>query len=526
MRTCIRFIGITVLLSLFIPNISFSQNQENRIALVIGNGNYSVSPLRNPVNDASDIAAVLQKLGFYVIVKTDADQRAMENSIRDFGKKLRSGGVGLFYFAGHGMQVKGRNYLIPIGADIESESDVKYEAVDAGRVLGKMEDADNDLNIVILDACRDNPFARSFRSSSRGLARMDAPKGSIIAYATAPGMVAADGEGRNGVYTKHLLRHITTPGLTVEKVLKQVRVGVINETSEKQIPWESSSLVGEFHFASKRGIVVVKRPTAETQDSTELEKERRRLERERQELEKLKMEIEREKLETERRLLEKEKKKLAHIPKAGTVSPPISIRLEGEYHVNGTNPNGSRYQGKAVIQRHENGYKITWKIGKQTFYGSGTLSANTLNINWSGGLVVYTITENGVLKGIWASGKGTEDLIPIKLAYIPKAGRVSTSQVLPDPGNLTMYRKNYGATYYFSVTGKGSGYLFGTDIYTDDSELAAASVHAGILAPGQSGIVKVTIRPGQSSYRASWKNGVRSRSWGKWDSSYSVAPAN
>jgi hypothetical protein len=121
-----------------------------------------------------------------------------------------------------------------------------------------MEDAGNDLNIVILDACRDNPFTRSFRSGDRGLAKMDAPKGSLVAYATAPGSVAADGEGRNGIYTKYLLKYISNPNLKVEEVLKQVRVDVINETDEKQIPWESSSLTGEFYFASKRGITVAK----------------------------------------------------------------------------------------------------------------------------------------------------------------------------------------------------------------------------------------------------------------------------
>ncbi len=252
-----RLVAIAVLLILLTPTTSLSAPNQ-RTALVIGNGAYKSSPLRNPVNDATDIANALRKFGFSVILKTNANQRTMEESIRYFGKKLRSGGVGLFYFAGHGLQVKGRNYLIPIDTVIETESDVRYEAVDAGRVLGKMEDAGNDLNIVILDACRDNPFTRSFRSGDRGLAKMDAPKGSLVAYATAPGSVAADGEGRNGIYTKYLLKYISNPNLKVEEVLKQVRIGVINETNEKQIPWESSSLTGEFYFASKRGIAVAK----------------------------------------------------------------------------------------------------------------------------------------------------------------------------------------------------------------------------------------------------------------------------
>ena len=205
-------------------------------------------PLRNPTNDAHDMALILKTLGFEVIHLENAEYWAMEKAIRKFGKQLRNGGAGLFYFAGHGIQVNGRNYLIPVDADIETESDVRFEAVDAGRVLGKMDDAENDLNIVILDACRDNPFTRSFRASNQGLARMDAPKGSLIAYATAPGSIAADGEGRNGIFTKYLIKYSTTPGLTVEQVLKKVRIGVLKETNNKQIPWESSSLTGNFYF--------------------------------------------------------------------------------------------------------------------------------------------------------------------------------------------------------------------------------------------------------------------------------------
>ena len=229
-------------------NIQDASASNTRTALVIGNSAYNVSPLKNPSNDASDMASALRECGFDVTLIVDASQRKMEMAIKSFGKKLRKGGIGLFYYAGHGIQAGGRNYLIPVDADIESESDVKYEAVDAGRVLGKMEDAGNGFNIVILDACRNNPFARSFRSAEKGLAKMDAPTGSFIAYATAPGSVAADGEGRNGLYTKHLLQYMRQPNLTLENVFKNVRLAVVNKTSNKQIPWESSSLVGEFYF--------------------------------------------------------------------------------------------------------------------------------------------------------------------------------------------------------------------------------------------------------------------------------------
>lgn len=224
-------------------------SSARRIALVIGNAAYREAPLKNPANDARDIAAALTRLGFDVILRTDATLPQMEQAIDTFYARLKQGGTGLFYFAGHGLQVGGVNYLVPVGARLQSESDARFQTVDAGRVLGKMEDAANGLNIVILDACRNNPFARSFRSAAQGLAKMDAPTGSLIAYATAPGSVAADGEGRNGVYTRNLLRHLGTQGLSVEEMFKRVRLGVVADTQKTQVPWEASSLTGDFRFA-------------------------------------------------------------------------------------------------------------------------------------------------------------------------------------------------------------------------------------------------------------------------------------
>ena len=277
------------------------QTQERRLALVIGNSAYKTAPLKNPVNDAQDMAVALRNLGFEVMHKENVDQRIMEDAIFEFSNSLKKGGVGLFYYAGHGVQIDGRNYLIPIRANIRAERDTRYEAVDAGRVLDGMYDAGNGLNIVLLDACRDNPFARSFRTNNRGLARMDAPTGTFIAYATAPGSVAADGEDRNGIFTKHLLKNMRASGLTIERVLKQTRNGVMRETGNKQVPWQASSLTGNFYFASSTLPI--------TQLSTELADERAKLERERLELERLKLEIERKKLEVERKRLEEEQKK-------------------------------------------------------------------------------------------------------------------------------------------------------------------------------------------------------------------------
>jgi len=226
---------------------------EKRQALVIGNGAYADGSLDNPPNDAREMARALRQCGFEVIEKIDCNRKDMEDAVRDFGMRIKKGGVGLFYYAGHGMQVEGSNYLIPVGADVQAEDEVKYKAMDAGMVLSKMESAGNRINIVILDACRNNPFARSFRSGSRGLKKMDAPKGTLLAYATAPGDVAADGKGQNGLYTSRLLKHLRTPGLAVEQVFKRVRDDVMKMTGDSQVPWESTSLRGDFYFVSGDG---------------------------------------------------------------------------------------------------------------------------------------------------------------------------------------------------------------------------------------------------------------------------------
>jgi uncharacterized caspase-like protein len=220
-----------------------------RVALVIGNAGYKTMPLTNPLNDARAIADALDKLGFKVIRVENASQKQMFDAVRQFGDAL-SGGVGLFYYAGHAVQVKGRNYLIPVDAAIEREDEVAFKAFNVSAVLEKMETAKNPLNIVILDACRNNPFVRTSRSATTGLAQMDAPIGSIVAFATAPGAEAADGSGRNGLYTSHLLKNMATPGLKIEDVFKRTRVAVKQDSAGRQIPWESTSLEGDFYFTN------------------------------------------------------------------------------------------------------------------------------------------------------------------------------------------------------------------------------------------------------------------------------------
>lgn len=260
---------ITLLLLFFVASLLFSVEAQTskgirkkkeppkfiqkRLALVIGNADYKTAPLRNTVNDARSMNKTLSDLGFSVDLVENATQNEMKKRIDLFGRKLQSvKGVGLFYFSGHGMQVKGQNYLIPLGANLDSEEDVEYESVNAGRIVAKMESARNLMNIIILDACRNNPFVRSFRSATQGLALLKPPAGTFIAYATAPGSVASDGleESRNGLYTGELIKHMKTPGLKLEDVFKRVRSSVLRKSKRKQLPWDISLLEeGDFFFA-------------------------------------------------------------------------------------------------------------------------------------------------------------------------------------------------------------------------------------------------------------------------------------
>ena len=257
--------GLTSAVSASELSFSFHQNRsslkldpiliaqkEQRTALVIGNSNYGKNgALANPVNDATDVAQALRELGFEVIFLRDASRKETYDAIEQFNAKLRRGGVGLFYFAGHGLQNEGENYLIPIGANISREQDIREEAVALGRVLGAMEDAKNPLNLVLIDACRNNPFQRSWRSATPGLAFISAATGTLSSFATAPGKVAQDGYGarsRNSPDTASLLEQIKIPNLRVEEMFKNVRRSVLKKTRNRQTPWESTSLTGNFSF--------------------------------------------------------------------------------------------------------------------------------------------------------------------------------------------------------------------------------------------------------------------------------------
>ena len=236
------------------PQTANNSSMGKRIALVVGNANYKVRPLKNSVNDADDVSKSLKATGFEVIDLRDATLPQMRSAVRQFGDRLVSNDVGLVYYSGHGVEVKGRNYFIPVNADIQREDEIADQGLDVSLILEKMSTAGKGVNILIVDACRDDPFGRSFRSSSRGLANMDAPRGTIIAYATSPGKVASDGDPRerNSPYTKHLVRAMQSPNKPIEQVFKEVRRAVQDETKNQQTPWENTSLSGDFFFRVQR----------------------------------------------------------------------------------------------------------------------------------------------------------------------------------------------------------------------------------------------------------------------------------
>ena len=302
--TCICFSAFSLLFA-----ATLQAKQEQRLALLIGNSNYTHGgSLDNPVNDVRAIKKALEGLGFTVMKYEDCSQKTMKRAMDKFGRKLQGKNVGLFFYAGHGVQVNGHNYLMPVNAKLDTEHDAEYDCVRADRVLAKMEGAGSKTNIVILDACRDNPFERSWRRGTEGtgLAFMNAPSGSLIAYSTAPGKTALDGRGKNSPYTSALLQHIGTPNITVIEMFQGVRSTVMNSSGSKQIPWESTSLRGNFYF-TKQGT------------DNRFSQEQARLERERREFEQAKAKFERRRKESQNQKIE-----VASVPKKQSYSRPSS----------------------------------------------------------------------------------------------------------------------------------------------------------------------------------------------------------
>ena len=358
MRGFRQVLTATVLLG----SLGLAQAQtEPRTALVIGNSNYAQSPLVNPVNDARDMADALRSAGFEVILKTDANQQGMRDGIRQFGDALRNkGGAGLFFFAGHGVQAAGENYIVPVGEAIGGERDLQGRAVTAAEAVDAMAKARNGLNVVILDACRDNPLA-SGPNATRGLSRIDSNASLFVSYSTSPGAVALDGSGRNSPYTKHLARAVSTPDLSLEETFKRTLKGVYQETKGEQTPWISSSFFGDFTF----------KPSAQTQRAS---------------------------LQTAPR------------PLGTAIAAP---QLAGIYYVEGANPDGSRYRGMLTLTPARDQYLFRWWIGKQIFSGNGQFAGKMLVVNWGDKHpVVYTFGQRGDgLDGEWADGSATEKLV-------------------------------------------------------------------------------------------------------------------
>jgi formylglycine-generating enzyme required for sulfatase activity len=249
-----RYAWVAGLLAAFLLSMPGLASAEPRIALIIANGTYGgdIGSLKNPVSDGKLMSEALKKVGFTVILVTDGDQRMMKKSLNDFSEALAKAGptaTGLFYYAGHGLQVSGENYLVPVGAHIKSEGDVDLEALSAEAVLKVLNFSGVKVQIVILDACRNNPLMRSFRGNTMGLAKVDAPIGSFVAYSTAPGSVAADGKGANSPFAAALATEVQKPGASIEEMFRNVRAKVIAETDSQQVPWDSSSLTAPFYFS-------------------------------------------------------------------------------------------------------------------------------------------------------------------------------------------------------------------------------------------------------------------------------------
>ena len=240
-----------------------------RLALVLGNSKYQAVPtLDNPSNDAADLAQALRGIGFEVIEERDATREGMAKAVRDFSERLRSADVAVFFYAGHGMQMNGENYLLPVDAKIETPADVRFNTINLTDIQQEMEGTGR-ANIIILDACRNNPFIEKLAhggraTPNRGLGRIEAMgQGSLIVYSTQPNNVALDGTGRNSPFTAALLKHIATPGVEVRQMISRVRGDVLEATGQKQTPWDSSSLVGDVYLAAPPApIVIASTPTA------------------------------------------------------------------------------------------------------------------------------------------------------------------------------------------------------------------------------------------------------------------------
>jgi hypothetical protein len=387
---------------------------EPRTALVVGNADYSFGALANPINDAEAVAKSLKDAGFEVILKTDANLANMQEAIDTLGEELKQrGGVGLFYFAGHGVQMSGENYLLPVGGHIAGEQDIMTGAVTATEVVDAMASARNGLNIVILDACRNNPLTKA---GTRGLSRIDSNASLFVSYSTSPGAVALDGEGGNSPYTKYLARSIATPNLNIEETFKRTLKGVYVETSGQQTPWISSTFFGDFVFRPNGGAA----PAPDASTSAGESRQQQVMVR--------------------------------PLPIPQQPQAPM-IELAGIYRVSGTNPNGSKYHGMVALTQGGDAFNLTWWIGKQVFQGTGHFAGKMLVVNWGDKHpVIYTFGEEGALDGEWADGSATETLEPVATAA---SGEVEPPQGLYSVTGRNADGSSYTGTVKLTAQGKG-----------------------------------------------------------------------
>lgn len=435
--------------------------QGARSALVIGNGAYSFAPLANPRNDAGDVAKSLGEAGFDVRLVLDADRAGMIEAAKELGAKLKkNGGVGLFYFAGHGVQVSGENHLLAISDGISAASDLADKAVSASEIVDIMSAAGNDLNIVILDACRDNPLTGGIS----GLSRIDSSASLFVSYSTSPGTVALDGEGRNSPYAKHLTLSLATPNLNLEETFKRTLKGVYQETHGQQTPWLSSSFFGEFVFRGE-GSQSAREPVASPRAGGQ----------------------------------EAQRTASLRLPDAAAAVPQIT----GVYRVNGNNPDGSRYKGMVALTQDGERFDVTWWIAKQVFHGTGELAGRMLVVDWnSSAPVVYTFKPDNVLDGEWADGTASERLVPF--------GQ-SAAGVEPRPGNYRVAGRNPDGSRYtgtLKLARNGDVYdlkwSIGSSAYSGRGRL-----ENGLLVVEWGGATPVIYAPdGDGALRGLWDAGA------------------
>ncbi|GAB2186173.1 LIC10280 family protein [Roseibium sp. LAB1] len=371
---------------------------EPRTALVIGNAQYGYGPLANPVNDALAIARALDKAGFKVILQTDANREAMQQAIDAFGDRLKTeGGVGLFYYAGHGVQIQGENYLLPVAGDAPADDDLQQQSVAVSEAVAMMTSSHDGLNIVVLDACRNNPLG----GKASGLSRIDSNARLFVSYSTSPGSVALDGQGSNSPFTKHLASAIETPALNLEETFKRTLKGVFQETDGRQTPWISSSFFGEFTFVDDgKGNPAGSAP------------------------------------------------KMTALAAIGTALKESAARtgparqISGVYRVDGTNPNGSSYDGMLAITPEDRNVRFTWWIGGDVFTGVGEFAGRMLVVNWGDKHpVVYSFTGTDTLDGEWADGSASEKLMLFsRAAPVEAEGLTGTYSVAGRNPNGTTYQ--------------------------------------------------------------------------------------